>query len=645
MNTVYGIATMEAKFVMSPCGTRFPRTPENVAAFEKGKASNEKPVMKVEAVKVEDDVDADGMRDSKIEKENAELKIEVEEYRSELGAMRDNMDKMGEHLEKMENLLESNELRSRAELGAEYDRREELERELTDLGRSMRQVSQELEDKKNRDKKKKQDDDKDRDEDEDSKFESELTISDPAGDLMDDLSMCKPLEDKLKNSKASVTTVAGLLDHALEKHGSLRTVIKSADKYSLEFVVAKFKNKFRSLYHSSKATLSVVAILVMSKLKPAKSIAAAKYAVSVELIPLTRAIPIARKSGSVPLVQASLKLMTLTELPGTKQLMARTDEEEIEEHWKAIEKLVEMVVGFVPDAKAKLAAAKVNLNDFNGGQYEDIEEMLAAYNHLADICTSWFKGETESDYDKILRLLNACPKSVKFEYADYISPKHDGEGVDEMALTWEEFQELLRKVWTSARVKSQVRSDLGVDGSEDNPWKTVGSRSKKAADKKPPDAAFTATVPDAPAAPGGSSFAAPSSIGCRKCETAFVPSMRQYEKFKENGIPLPDACPKCKGQICDLFRENGECNFGENCKFLHPEEYKKKAEKENVTGRFAAFAKQNCRFANAGKCMKGDKCEFSHENANMNKDLEKVHMAAIMPSIGWDNKAVEEIDY
>jgi hypothetical protein len=29
----------------------------------------------------------------------------------------------------------------------------------------------------------------------------------------------------------------------------------------------------------------------------------------------------------------------------------------------------------------------------------------------------------------------------------------------------------------------------------------------------------------------------------------------------------------------------------------------------------------------------------------MNKDLEKVHMAAIMPSIGWDNKAVEEIDY
>ena len=643
---------MEAQFVTSPSGARFPRTPKNVAAFEKGKGSNEKPKMKVDAVKVEDEVDADGMKESrsKIEKENAELKVEVEEYRSELGAMQDNMAKMAEHLEMMENLLESNELRSRAELGAEFNRREGLEHELIDLGRAMRQMAQELEDKKNRDKKKRQEADKDEDEDGNEKFESELTISDPAGDLMDDLSMCRPLEDKLKNSKASVTTVAGLLDHALEKHGSLRSVLKSADKYSLEFVVTKFKNKFRSLYHSSKATLSVVAILVMSRLKPAKSIAAAKYAVSVEQIPLIRAIPIARKSGSVPLVQASLKLMTLTALPGAKQLLARTDEGEIEEHWKAIEKLVEMVVGFVPDAKSKLAAAKANLNAFNGEQYADVEELLAAYNHLADICTSWFKGETESDYDKILRLLDACPKSVKFEYAEYISPKHDGESVDEMALTWEEFQELLRKVWTSARVKNQVRSDLGVDGSEENPWKTVGSQSTTPT--QPVYAAGWAGRTATGAGSAGSSASpdqdkvVPSEIVCQKCTTAFVPSMKQYEKLKENGIPLPRACPKCKGQICDLFRENGECSFGENCKFLHPEEYRKTVEKENVTGksRHAAFANQKCRFANLGKCLKGDKCEFSHENANMNKNLEPVHMAAIMPSVGWSSD-VEEIDY
>ena len=46
---------MEAKYVTSPSGSRFPRTPANVAAFEKGKGSNEKPEKKKDAVKVEDE--------------------------------------------------------------------------------------------------------------------------------------------------------------------------------------------------------------------------------------------------------------------------------------------------------------------------------------------------------------------------------------------------------------------------------------------------------------------------------------------------------------------------------------------------------------------------------------------------------------
>ena len=45
---------MEAKYVTSPSGSSFPRTPANVAAFEKGKGSNEKPekLKKKGAVKV-----------------------------------------------------------------------------------------------------------------------------------------------------------------------------------------------------------------------------------------------------------------------------------------------------------------------------------------------------------------------------------------------------------------------------------------------------------------------------------------------------------------------------------------------------------------------------------------------------------------
>ena len=61
-----------AQFVMSPCGSRFPATPENVKAFAKnliGKGSNEKPdvrLMREEArndVKKKAEVDVDGEKE------------------------------------------------------------------------------------------------------------------------------------------------------------------------------------------------------------------------------------------------------------------------------------------------------------------------------------------------------------------------------------------------------------------------------------------------------------------------------------------------------------------------------------------------------------------------------------------------------
>ena len=37
-------------------------------------------------------------------------------------------------------------------------------------------------------------------------------------------------------------------------------------------------------------------------------------------------------------------------------------------------------------------------------------------------------------------------------------------------------------------------------------------------------------------------------IDCRTCVKPFSPSMKQFQKFEEQKIPLPDECPKCKGQ-------------------------------------------------------------------------------------------------
>ena len=121
---------MEAKYVTSPSGSRFPRTPANVAAFEKGKGSNEKPEKKKDAVKVE--------VEDKVEMDDLKMKLKMKmqdevELKDEVEAYREKMQEMQGHLEMMEGLVERNEQRFENELEAERERRCVLEARLDAL--------------------------------------------------------------------------------------------------------------------------------------------------------------------------------------------------------------------------------------------------------------------------------------------------------------------------------------------------------------------------------------------------------------------------------------------------------------------------------------------------------------------------------
>ena len=74
--------------------------------------------------------------------------------------------------------------------------------------------------------------------------------------------------------------------------------------------------------------------------------------------------------------------------------------------------------------------------------------------------------------------------------------------------------------------------------------------------------------------------------------------------------PLPDRCPKCKGQVCDTFRDTGACPYGDTCKFLHPEKVAVgvPAVKPDVVKH-----SYSCRFHAVGKCLSGDNCKFQHD--------------------------------
>ena len=58
-------------------------------------------------------------------------------------------------------------------------------------------------------------------------FECCLSVSNPSGDVLCDLSMLRSLEYSLKSEKSSVTTIACLLDNALLKNNELRQILES----------------------------------------------------------------------------------------------------------------------------------------------------------------------------------------------------------------------------------------------------------------------------------------------------------------------------------------------------------------------------------------------------------------------------------
>jgi len=406
-------------------------------------------------------------------------------------------------------------------------------------------------------------------------------------------------------------------------HVGLREILAGVEKFSVKFVVQKFKIKFQSLFKISKVSLTVVSTLVMGKINRNKATAAVKYAGSKSVNQLTRDTQIAKKSGSVPVMGSSMKKEKFTELPGIKLLQDTTDREQVAAHWTAIEEFVGAIVFFVSDVKGKLAAATKNVEmfHFDNKRMDDINEVICEFDELFDICTSWLGSEFEGEYQKIQRFLKKCPAAVQEEYALFISPKLDGERIDELTMNWAEFCSLIRKVWESSFFKMNIRAEFGLqDGSTNF---TENQQTGRVADR---DRQQMRVVTERPSDVDGDDF---KLINCVDCKSGFVPSLKQVQKFKETNNPLPDKCPKCKGQVCDKFREDGVCPFGEGCKFLHPDEFKKEVDGAPVVPADGPRKHSySCRFYANGNCMSGDQCRFQHGPPEAVHSMSEVDTAA-----------------
>ena len=191
---------------MSPSGARFPRTPSNIDAYEKGKGSNEKPKPKLKKV-------AEKMKDVErdaVFEENEKLKAEVEGFKNELEMYREKMLNADENLLMVEKLIEDNEMRHNRELGAEQEKRRDLKERLIKLEAdrknpnfegSLKEREISLREKEFELAKRKYDARKADADEADAPAECSLSVSDPAGNVLYDLSTLRSLEEPLRNER------------------------------------------------------------------------------------------------------------------------------------------------------------------------------------------------------------------------------------------------------------------------------------------------------------------------------------------------------------------------------------------------------------------------------------------------------------
>ena len=105
------------------------------------------------------------------------------------------------------------------------------------------------------------------------------------------------------------------------------------------------------------------------------------------------------------------------------------------------------------------------------------------------------------------------------------------------------------------------------------------------------------------------------------CATDFQFSSSQQMEYKKKGYEnRPKRCPKCRGQVCNLFSTPEGCPYGDNCKFLHQAAAPDSGNDTTAGSPLKAAQpaprrKYPCHFFEAGRCDKGDSCPFSHDKA------------------------------
>jgi hypothetical protein len=607
---------------MSPNGTRYPRTPTNETTLKTMHAldallSNKKP-MPMSPNKIPDAQDSK-IPDAKISDAKIHDTQSSEEQRAALDWYHKRQLEMDDQLLILERLIEEKDAKHSSEIQREHELRRKLQQdgskeEVQKLRAQLNEARNDL-------------DILERERLQSAREQAELkykkdpegipcrkllvgfssgVISSPDADVVLDLAEALGLEAALHNDRYQTATLMCLFETSLTRFPSLKDSLAAVlNGQSVEWALNRFSRLFTSFVNIKRMpTLDVIRIIALSRINNSLRVkvdSAVKVAASVHYDKLQEMSSAAEVDGVIPVLGAEHKLKTLYELPGLKQILSYdTNDDSRDVHWSAFSKFVCAIGCFVGDRKGKLEEARNKLNGFRGAEYTDHDLFISEFEKLFDVCTSWFRKPIENDFDKLQRVLRECPEAVKAQYIAYVTDPV--RKVDELSTSWNEFCAIFQIVWKSAFDKLLLQRSMGIQMNTQYAAKAVVHQMPQPRKSNDTQVTFPVsdTEPDV-------SFQ-DKTIKCIVCPENFLFSVKQQISYKEKGFEHdPRRCPKCRGQICDIFKSTGSCPYGDDCKFLHSLEG---AQGEQLTS--TKKLKFPCKFFEAGRCERGDSCGFEH---------------------------------
>ena len=334
-----------------------------------------------------------------------------------------------------------------------------------------------------------------------------------------------------------------------------------------------------------------------------------------------------QENGKGRSIQNNMMQLTLEQLPGIVEL--------VEQNWKAescrsFEDLVVAYVCFEGNPFEKLKESKLARAAVvsAAASATDCEKILFEEEEACRVCDSWFGGEVFSAFDRFQEIMQCSSAAVRGAYLTQLAnPQSDTTDVKLMRMNITELREAYRTAWQSADVGMKAGVQLGLAKS----CAGMANAAVKADNSTRSTSGDTGNRQEHSGIQTGD-----ISLSCKVCNKSFVFTVQNQASNKARGYNnMPTKCEEHRTPgLCDQFSKDGNCSYGDACKFQHRQSQAEQSGSSQTAGGTRSSFDQLlpgsisrvCTFFDAGTCHKGDNCPYTHTGNEQKREAQALRI-------------------